>query len=497
MRAILLMFDSLNRRHLPPYNAETQAIAPNFARLAARSATFDRSYVGSMPCMPARRDLHTGRPHFLHTGWGPLEPFDDSVFAMLSEAGVYTHLATDHYHYFEDGGSTYHGRYDSWEFFRGQEGDPFFGMVEDPRVPDHINKKGRRQDWVNRTVIQRDEDYPQSRTVAAGVDFIDRNANSAKPWCLQMECFDPHEPFVTAEQWRDAYPTDYNGPLFDWPGYEAVTETPEQVDEARRRYFALLTKCDASLGQVLDAMDRHAMWDDTLLVVFTDHGFMFGEHGCWAKNWMPLYQEVAHTPLFIHDPRQPQSDGTHRDALVQPTVDLAPTLLNFFDGHGTQRLAPTPSMTGCDLEPAVAEDTPVHDTLLFGYHRNRVNLTDGRHVYLRDPVLEAQGSCFEYTLMPLAMRGSKLREGIELHPPFAFTRQTPVLKLGVASEPESREPQHLLFDVQADPSQEHPLADAGLQARLDTQMAQKMADLDAPPEQFSRMGLIAPTTMSS
>ena len=84
---------------------------PNFERLAKRSVVFDTAYVGSMPCMPARRELHTGRLNFLHRGWGPIEPFDDSVPEILKKNGIYTHLSTDHYHYWEDGGATYHERY--------------------------------------------------------------------------------------------------------------------------------------------------------------------------------------------------------------------------------------------------------------------------------------------------------------------------------------------------------------------------------------------------
>lgn len=123
MKAIMLMFDSLNRHMLEPYGCE-DTITPNFKRLAERAITFDNCYVGSMPCMPARRELHTGRMNFLHRSWGPLEPFDDSVPELLKENGVYTHLVTDHYHYFEDGGATYHTRYNTYEFVRGQEEIP-------------------------------------------------------------------------------------------------------------------------------------------------------------------------------------------------------------------------------------------------------------------------------------------------------------------------------------------------------------------------------------
>jgi arylsulfatase A-like enzyme len=56
--------------------------------------------------MPARRDLHTGRLNFMHRSWGPLEPFDNSLPELLKKQGVYTHLVSDHLHYFEDGGAT-------------------------------------------------------------------------------------------------------------------------------------------------------------------------------------------------------------------------------------------------------------------------------------------------------------------------------------------------------------------------------------------------------
>ena len=224
MKAVMVMFDSLNRHLLPPYGCDwTQA--PNFARLAQRAATFERSYICSMPCMPARRDFHTGRPNFLHAPWGPLEPFDDSVPALLSAAGVYTHLASDHYHYWEDGGATYHNRYSSWEFFRGQEGDPFIGQVAEPWQPATINARGRRTDWVNHQHVRADRQYSQSQTFAAAQAFLERN-HAEDNWFLHVECFDPHEPFTVHRSYRDHYPTSYDGPLFDWPAYRPVEGDP-------------------------------------------------------------------------------------------------------------------------------------------------------------------------------------------------------------------------------------------------------------------------------
>lgn len=67
MKCIMVMFDSLNRHMISPYGCDWTH-TPNFARLAKKTVTFDKSYVCSMPCMPARRDLHTGRPSFIHRG---------------------------------------------------------------------------------------------------------------------------------------------------------------------------------------------------------------------------------------------------------------------------------------------------------------------------------------------------------------------------------------------------------------------------------------------
>ena len=73
MRTVFVLFDSLNRLMLGCYGG-TRIPTPNFDRLAKRSVVFDRHYAGSLPCMPARRDMLTGRLSFLHRSWGPLEP---------------------------------------------------------------------------------------------------------------------------------------------------------------------------------------------------------------------------------------------------------------------------------------------------------------------------------------------------------------------------------------------------------------------------------------
>ena len=84
MRTILVIFDSLNRNSLGCYGGRS-GLTPNIDRFANRSVVFDRHYVGGLPCMPARRDMHTGRLTFLHRAWGPLEPFDNSYCRELGQ----------------------------------------------------------------------------------------------------------------------------------------------------------------------------------------------------------------------------------------------------------------------------------------------------------------------------------------------------------------------------------------------------------------------------
>ncbi|MFF5976980.1 sulfatase [Streptomyces sp. NPDC012769] len=486
MKAIMVMFDSLNRRMLPPYGSDWTH-APNFARLAQRAVTFDNAYAGSLPCMPARRELHTGRYNFLHRSWGPLEPFDDSMPELLKQNGVYTHLASDHLHYWEDGGATYHGRYSTWEFFRGQEGDPWKGHVADPEMPEGLKRMrtpAYRQDWINRSYIPTEDRHPQTLTFDAGLEFV-RTNKDADRWFVQIETFDPHEPFFSHQRYKDLYPHEYDGPHFDWPDYKRVTETEDQVAHARYEYAALLSMCDRSLGRVLDMMDELELWDDTLLIVNTDHGFLLGEKGWWAKWVQPWYNELVHLPLFVWDPRYPEAAGGRREALVQ-TIDLAPTLLDFF---GVERPA---DMQGSPLP--VAEDTPVREAGLFGAHGGHVNVTDGRYVYMRAPVSSDNTPLYEHTLMPTHMRGmfspAELA-GAELAEPFPFTKGAPVLRTRGRALLNPYLHGTLLFDLATDPEQLTPLVDDELELRMASLLVEAMRANAAPPSQYGRLGLPA------
>lgn len=487
MKAIVVLFDTLNRAYLPNYGCDWTHL-PNFQRLGSKTATFQTCYGGSMPCMPARRELHTGRYNFLHRSWGPLEPFDDSAPELLGEHGVYTHLVTDHQHYWEDGGATYHYRFNSFEFFRGQEGDRWKGVVDAPEIPQSVSWRDNtawRHDWVNRQYMTRIEDHPQTRTVDAGLEFIRTNSASDN-WMLQIECFDPHEPFLSYAEHKQHYLHDYEGPHFDWPDYRRVVEDKAAVDHARREYAALLTMCDASLGRILDAMDAHGLWDDTMLIVMTDHGLLLGEHGWWGKNIQPWYEENIHTPLFIWDPRA-RIQNERRKALVQ-TIDIAPTLLRFF---GVQV---PPDVQGRDLAATVGTDEKVREAGLFGSYGGHVSVTDGRFVYMRTCDRPDNQPLFEYTLMPTHMNSRfapRELEGAKLVPPFGFTKNAPLLEVRGQGMGNPYSFGCLLFDLETDPEQLNPIIDDELELRMLAVLVDHMRLNEAPNSQFERLGLPA------
>lgn len=492
MKAIIVFYDTLNRRYLPCYNPDSTTIAPNFSRLAQNSVQFENSYVGSMPCIPARRELHTGRHNFLHREWGPLEPFDDSMPELLKENNIYTHLISDHLHYWEDGGSNYHTRYSSWEIIRGQEGDHWKGEKEDPIIPPVVKVPQKQQgggtsglwryDWVNRKYIIEEKDFPQTKCFDYGCEFIEKNHNQDN-WLLQIETFDPHEPFYVPQKYLDMYPEDYSGKHFDWPR-GVSDENKDEIEHCRRQYKALVSMCDYSLGRILNLMDKYNLWEDTMLIVGTDHGFLLSEHGYWGKNQMPYYNEVANTPFFLWDPRYKQK-GVHRKSLVQ-MIDWMPTILKYFN-------IPIPKdVQGKPLDNIVLNDTPNREYAIYGVFSGHVNITDGDYVYMRAPNPEKVNDIYNYTLMPSHMNNRFTPQELktsELVKPFPFTKDCPVLKIKSKEKYNVARFGTKLYDLKNDPNQENPISDKLIEDRFKKALVNAMKYNDCPSEQFERLGL--------
>jgi hypothetical protein len=231
-------------------------------------------------------------------------------------------------------------------------------------------------------------------------------------------------------------------------------------------------------------MDEYNLWQDTLLIVNTDHGFLLGEHDWWGKVVNPFYDEIIHTPLFIWDPRSRKA-GERRTSLVS-TIDLAPTILEFFG------IARPETMQGIPLAATIRQDTPVHDGVLFGLHGGHVNVTDGRYVYMRAPVSPGNTPLYEYTLMPTHMRGMFRTEELQnmtLAEPFSFTQGCRTLRIPGRPWSDYMPYRTMLFDLQTDPRQETLLLDETLEVRMAQLLVDLMRANDAPIDQYERLGL--------
>jgi arylsulfatase A-like enzyme len=506
VRAIFVLFDSLNRLALGCYGGAVPT--PNFDRFAARAVTFDTHYVGSLPCMPARRDIHTGRLNFPHRSWGPLEPFDNSFAEILKRKGVHTHLVTDHAHYFEEGGATYHTRYSTWDFIRGQENDPWKAMVQPPleRFREKFSERHypfgaeidasshmRLQHAVNREYMREEADYPGPRCFASALEFLEVNRD-ADNWFLQIECFDPHEPFDAPDRFRKAFQTGWNGGVLNWPYYEHVTNSAEEIAEIRANYAALVAMCDDYFGRLLDFMDRAGMWEDTVLFLTTDHGYLLSEHDWWGKNLQPYYEEISHIPLIVHHPGLNSLAGRRLAGLTQ-TYDLMPSILDCFGLEAPEEVQ------GESIFKLMRGEVAARPVGIFGMFGGPIGATDGRHAYYLYPEDLYAPGLHEYTLMPAHIRSmmspAELQTA-ELVRDFGFTKEMPVLKIDALRD--ARRIPNVdgrvfenhgtkLFDLKLDPQQQHPLRNPLVERRLRDGIADVLRAHDAPPELFARYGL--------
>jgi hypothetical protein len=253
--------------------------------------------------------------------------------------------------------------------------------------------------------------------------------------------------------------------------------------------------CDEYFGKLLDYFDEHNLWRDTAIVLTTDHGFLLGEHDWWAKNRMPVYQEIAHIPLVIYHPDFADKGGERRSALTQ-TTDIMPTLL---DIHGTE--IPF-EVTGHSLLPLLSNDKTIRDTAMFGFFGASCNITDGQHVYFRYPESLTAENLFEYTLMPTRMTSRfAIDELVDatLSPPFSFSKGVPLLRLktreneeGLAVECQGmpfEDCETALYNLVIDPKQKTPINDPIVERRLAESMKTHMKEADAPNEMYARLGI--------
>jgi len=265
-------------------------------------------------------------------------------------------------------------------------------------------------------------DFSSHQSFSAALRFLDENREK-DDWLLHLEVFDPHEPFHAPAEFLAVEGIDSDAPIVDWPAYGAVDYDAQLQELLRKNYRAPLRFCDKQLGRILGHFDAENLWEDTGLVLTTDHEFMLSEHRYWGKSVMPLYNQISQIPLFIHTPNcAPRQVKT-----LSQTTDIAPTILDAFGRN------PTQDMTGTSLLPTLETGETGREVGVFDIWGGPLNCADGRYVLFLDPDDPAYRSdLFIYSLMPVAVKKPLEVEDLRAatqHPPFDFTKGIPVWKI--------------------------------------------------------------------
>ena len=338
MNTIVILIDSLNFHCLEPYGA-THVHTPNLQRFARRAHVFDNHFIGSAPCMPARRELFTGRQEFLWRGWGFIEPWDRHLAVDAARAGAVTQMITDHYHYWEGGAHGYFEPFQGVEFIRGHEND-MWRTDPLPDTPEWVKgiTRGRPgpmrgyRSWgeafyANARQWRQESDFPCAQVMGRSADWLQRNQSHEK-FMLWVEAFDPHEPHYLPEPYRSMYVSGKPAPDFDcWPPYQDDQAAREFISRAsddelawiRAQYYGKVTMVDRWLGEVLDRMDALDLWKNTAVIITTDHGHdlcynRLDGPTIWGKSY-PHPESHARIPLMVWHPDYP-GDGQRVGALT-------------------------------------------------------------------------------------------------------------------------------------------------------------------------------------
>ncbi len=498
---VVVLLDSLNRHHLASYGS-TEFETPNLDRFATTAVRFEQHYTGSLPCMPARHDLLVGALDFLWRPWGSIEIWEEPITAALRRAGVTTKLVTDHPHLFETGGENYHCDFGAWDYQRGHESDPWRTRPDPSWVG--APKFGRNLPYdTNRGWWGAEHEFPGPRVMSEAARWIREEAPAHDRFLLFIDEFDPHEPFDTPEPYASMYDPDWGGPHLYWPPYAIGAQAKGVLDarearQIRAQYGGKLTMIDAWFGRLLDAIDASPMAHDTAVIVCTDHGHYLGEKDTWGKPQSPVFDPLGHTPLLI---RWPGVEPGVRTALTT-NVDLCATLLDVFGATVEHRVH------GTSLVPVLADGaTSIREWALSGVWGREVHLLTQPHSGGGVVKLACAPDGDNEPLVMLSNRWSTMPipSVPHLRLPRPDERATLATMPGT-TVPVIRQPFRsgdllpfwgygefaygsVCFDLDDDPNEDRNRIDDALGREQRALLADALREVEAPPEQLSRLGM--------
>ena len=286
-----------------------------------------------------------------------------------------------------------HGNEMDTEFFTN---DKLIHFDVDDFVEKHtlFDEKGEYRDLMARAVMPELKSFLKQRQSWRSdadnhVAVVARNAtdwleqvDKTHPFMLWIDSFDPHEPWDPPSVWDPDRDYMYN------PGYKGKDQilplmgpvegvfTEEEMHHIRMLYAESVTLCDKWIGKVLDKIQELGLWDDTLIMLTSDHGQPLGNgehgHGLMRKARPWPYEELAHVPMIVRLPGH--GEGQRVSSFVQ-SCDVAPTIADYLGiegkvGRGLHALisAGPEDFQGHSLLPIVrGEVKKVRDFAIAGY----------------------------------------------------------------------------------------------------------------------------------
>lgn len=314
------------------------AKTPNLDSLAKRGVRFDRAYCQQALCNPSRSSLLTGlRPDTIKV-WNLPTHFRDNVPDVVT---LPQHFKNNGY-FAQDIGKIFHnwrtevqGDPDSWSVpavmhFATHNSD--VAIFEGGEVPRSFTEtKGTEAREVP------DEAYFDGRVAAKAIEALRSMSQKNKPFFLGVGFWKPHLPFNPPKRYWDMYRRDEIPPIKN-PAFpvgaptlaahdanEGMAETVTDLENQlvlRHGYYAATSFVDAQIGKVVAELDRLGLAENTIIVLWSDHGFHLGENGLWGKT--SNYELDARVPLIIAAPGYVQNRTS--SGLVE-LLDLYPTLV--------------------------------------------------------------------------------------------------------------------------------------------------------------------------
>jgi len=378
---------------------------PNFERLAKRSVTFANAHCAAPACHPSRVALLTG-VHPVTSGiyvnrFGARGPRWRDESPELKNAVVLSQHFRDNGYRAVGGGKIFHtlqwtpgdSQNDpaAWDDYRGDPLDPIskdwprakiFPDVEAGLTPDR--PLGAAQNFGAAALDLADEETGDSKVVDWAIGEMQKPQE--KPLFLAVGLFRPHIPFEVPQKWFDLHPLDQvNLPAVqaddladardhDRRSWHKWVVANHKWEEFMQGYLASMSYVDNQVGRLLDALDASPMKDNTIIVLWSDHGFHIGEKENWEK--FALWDRTTRVPLFIHAPGV-SKDGSKTQQPVTLT-GIYPTLCELA-GLAVPKQCDGDSMVPQLKGAAAARDKLALTSYVFGKGKPSHAVADARY----------------------------------------------------------------------------------------------------------------------